>query len=334
MFTESQTEEHATLQYNQGKRKLTELLRVLRGQSLQRKRDRFTAWLGAGWEPLRNDAASEGIVARSRQRELYEFCKWVKDRDAYLAEVLPHCIVAADGPEKRVWEPEGGLCPEHWPYLKPCCGPEDGDSDEVSAILLRQIEIADTCRNEIIYAVLSNQAQNKGFSYSVATAALNRVVDQVAVAAVGPFWKVVDDLGFGVVIDAMEWEAATISTEFREVLKQKPADPHPTAPQPAAPHPNGPDEDGRTFWWRGKPYRLSRQRFALMSILWAAPDHSLRRWEVIKKLYPDATAASKRYEQRLRDLAFQVGKAFSNAPISVHLGKDRLGYEIVRLATS
>jgi len=140
-------------------------------------------------------------------------------------------------------------------------------------------------------------------------------------------------------IDAMECEAATFTTEVREVLKQMPADPHPATPHPAtphpvAPHPDGPDEDGRTFWWRGKPYRLSRQRFALMSILWAAPDHSLRRWEVIKKLYPDATAASKRYEQRLRDLAFQVGKAFGDAPISVHLGKDRLGYEIVSLATS
>jgi hypothetical protein len=99
-------------------------------------------------------------TASSRLRDLYEFFKWMRDHNAVIDVVRPSEIASVDGPERRHWEPEGGLDIGDWPYLKVCCGPEDDDSAEIN-------------RNEIGEAILTNQLQRLGHSFGVASAAVD-----------------------------------------------------------------------------------------------------------------------------------------------------------------
>jgi len=84
-----------------------------------------------------------------------------------LRRQCPFGLVAVDGPDERRWQPEGGLSIEHWPYLKLCCGPA---KDE---------DVAQVCRDETISALLENELQKRGYSFAVATCAVDSLARQI-----------------------------------------------------------------------------------------------------------------------------------------------------------
>ena len=86
----------------------------------------------------------EQILTEIRQKELAEFCKWVKDHHAWIKEVWPYGIPATNGTLDYPFNPEGGLSISIWPQLKSICGPEDD-------------EVTDLNRNEIMRAILKNK---------------------------------------------------------------------------------------------------------------------------------------------------------------------------------
>jgi hypothetical protein len=169
-------------------------------QSRQRDWEKFLRWLQQGGQalPSQND-----FLARSRLRNLYDFCQWVGHHDAYLIEAMPFGLVAADGPDERRWEPVGGLRIEDWPYLKSCCGRE-GD------------EVAESYRDEIMSAILVRKIESNSYSYSVATSAVAKMAHQAEVLGIEPFWKVIEALGFDAVVEALNCEFAEIANRVRE----------------------------------------------------------------------------------------------------------------------
>lgn len=77
---------------------------------------------------------------------------------------MPFGLVAADGPDERRYEPEGGLSIEEWPYLKECCGLKNDE------------EFVQIWRDENVGAILTNQLQKKGHSFGAARGAVNELM--------------------------------------------------------------------------------------------------------------------------------------------------------------
>lgn len=282
--------------------KMTDRWRQLLAQSRQCEHADFSQWLKSGG--LREPEDGE---ERSRVRELYEFCKWVNARNAVITEVSPTGIVAADEPEYRRYEPEGGLCIEHWPYLKVCCG---AAGDE---------ELSQICRNEIVDAILQNQLQKKGCSVFVAASAVDDLVREADESDFGPFWTAVEKMPYEELVEALEEQAKAITNKVADALQEQ--------QKSGVVHIEGPDQNGlRVFWWGGEWYGLSPKEFRLVSILWAAPEHSLLLDEVLPELYGvRATPIEDKYVHRVRQLSSTIVAKIHPMAISVNKDPNQMG---------
>jgi len=172
----------------------------------QRDAEKFSQWLQLGGLSRPDTATSEGLAAWYRLNDLYEFCEWVKEHEARLKEVSLSGIVAADGPDERRFEPDGGLAPEHWPYIKAVLIPEDDDSANI-----------DRC--ETIDGILKNQVRRRGRSVFAAFSAVEEFTIKAAAVGDSP-WIAVEKSTFEKVIEDLDERAAVIDQELREHVNE------------------------------------------------------------------------------------------------------------------
>jgi hypothetical protein len=175
-------------------------------ESRRREAEKFSQWLQLGGLSKPDTATSEGLAAWSRINELYEFCEWVKEHEARLNEVSLSGIVAVAGPDERRFEPDGGLTPDHWPYIKAVLVPEDDDS-------------ANTDRCETIKGILKNQVRRRGRSVFAAFSAVQDFAikaDELGFA----LWSAVEESTFEKVIEDLDERAAVIDQDLQEHIKR------------------------------------------------------------------------------------------------------------------
>ena len=191
-------------------------LRALAAPALQRENEKFVAWLKQG-EARAEDA-----------RELYEFCMWVADHDAYIAGASPHDVVAADGPDERRFSPDGGLRAGHWPYLKALCAAVAYVDETVAA----QDKLADVDRDEIVRAILENDLRKRGRAILPAKFAVDEKATKTDAAGVA-LWFVVEKQGFQQVVDDLDARVEEVSEDleaqqntWKEAFLAKPQSPY------------------------------------------------------------------------------------------------------------
>lgn len=285
---------------------LPEALKELAARSRRREQEKFSQWVQLGGQSKPETKTKEGRAAWSRLHELYEFCKWVQARNASISEPSTVGIVAADGPEERRYEPDGGLTIEQWPYLKACCGEEDEDFTRI-------------CRDDIVEAILTNQLQKKGHSFGAASSAVDKLARQRDESGCGPLWAVIEEVPFDGVIRSLDKNATSISEELREYRRKQESKSHPL--------PDGPDEWNRTFLYRGKPsHRLSAREYRVVSALWAATGHSLPLEEVLLVGWSiRAAAIDGDYPHRVREFGRRLAQKIDNITLSVTKDPNQIG---------
>jgi hypothetical protein len=275
--------------------------RKLASGAQQREREEFARWLQSVGQP-----EPDMRTASSRLRDLYEFFEWMRDHNAVIDEVLPSGIVAADGPEVRRWEPDGGLTIEDWPYLRVCCGSEDDD-------------LTETNRNEIMEAILTNRLQRLGHPFGVASSAVDKFDHQRDEVTNGhPLWSVVEEWPFDEIVAHVDELARGIADELREHRRKIKSESH--CP------PDGPDDRISCLWWRGEPYILPPMEFRLVSVLWAASGHSLPVWEVLQKVWDDRPAAiDESYVHKVHERKSKANKVLMETGITISISTDWTG---------
>lgn len=265
----------------------------------QRDHDKFFQWLERGGLSAPDGRTKEGFSESSRLRELYEFCMWCNDHDAVLTDIMPFGLVAADDPDERSYSPEGGITIGHWPYLRECCGPK-GDEDCIRL-----------SHNELAEAILTNELQRKGHPYHIANGAV-RELERRCDEERANFCSILT-LPFDDVTRSLDERAAEIATELRK--------------WPEALHPDGPDEKRGWFWWRNEPFPLGKTEYEVVSLLWAAPEHSLLLDEVVGKVteWKGRTALSHQYIGRAKTLCSRISAKCSRFEISMRKDPEQMG---------
>ena len=127
-----------------------------------------------------NSDQYEKHVAEYRARTRDDFVQWVEDHAASIAEIRPSEVLAASGFDERRFAPAGGLVPEDWPALKPCCGPEEKERTHLN-------------RDDLLAAILQNALYKAGHSVAVANLAVEELVHQ---SSGEQFWIAVEQSGF------------------------------------------------------------------------------------------------------------------------------------------
>ena len=171
----------------------------------QQDNEEFLAWL------------KRGEMKADEARELYEFCKWVVDHNACIAEVSPHEIVAADEAVERRFSPDGGLRVTHWPYLKALCAAVVFVDTTVVAqdrLAATREKLAEVDRDEIVGAILKNELLERGRAIVTATFAVDEKSTKTEAAGV-TLWLVVENHGFQAFIEELDARAEEIGEELK-----------------------------------------------------------------------------------------------------------------------
>ncbi len=142
-----------------------QMFKSLSARATQQANEEFLAWL------KEDDKAKEN---RGALRELYKFCRWVKDHNAVIIEVSTDEILVGDStpPEEYRFQPDGGLSVQHWPYL----------CDLVADVTVE----VDIYRDEIMTAILENELHKAGRSGAAAFRAVETSKVEKAGFASGP----------------------------------------------------------------------------------------------------------------------------------------------------
>lgn len=280
--------------------RLPECIQSLAATTQKRQRDEFLRWTG-----LPEDEVKERW---SRLHMLYEFCQWIKQRDAWIRDVYPSGLVAVDGLDERRFAPEDGLDFGDWPYLKICREFEDEDID----------------RDEIFAAILTNQLRRRGYSVAVAGASVQELAIEADTTADSALWSAVEAVGYDEALEWLDERAKEIVSEANEYQRKRKAE--------MSPWPDGPG-DGDFFWFCNRPFLLSPELFRFVSALWNAPGHRLSPVGVLRQVWNDRRLnADKRDLQKIRTCASRVGVALESARITISVSKmwdqDRLAKQL------